>query len=524
MAWQQRMETIKATRVDRTTVVGLIAGILLGLTLGLLIGWVWWPVEWQGQEPAAAPAAAAGSTAAGQFNTPEARYLYLGATADAYVLAAAAGDRNAASLAAQRLAALGGDIRAAFDSAIAFYSAQAGGSTQVSNLTTLAGAVGIPLGTSTSGSETGAAAAPAGQPAVTAAAPAAAATATGATQGGGNPLQWLLSLLAAVLLIGGGLYLLWVLNQRRGLEASSAVADGFDAEEVGASSATVVEAFDRSSLTPMRATVTPAAAMRSTVERPVAVEGRDPHGFDAEDDDEIYPPRRSVTIVDTDETDEDEEVPNGTHGGAAWDDEDGDGEGDEDEDLTGKAEDGTATAAPDEVPPARTNVPGTSVRTAPPPTLQPPTPSRYDRYTTIDSYTATYYLGQVDFDQGKPIGSPSGDGYLGEYSVGIPQKNGLLDHDMEKPIAMEVVLFDKSDGRSTLTTTRLLLSDYAHDHMYEEYQRANPNLAPIVARPNTHFQLEGKQLLLDCLIKDVKYTRDGFFQNVVLELVVKRKA
>ncbi|MFN8465684.1 MAG: hypothetical protein U0X20_09050 [Caldilineaceae bacterium] len=528
MAWQQRMETIKATRVDRTTVVGLIAGIILGLTLGLLIGWVWWPVEWQGPEPASAPSAAAGSTTAGQFNTPEARYLYLGATADAYVLAAAAGDRNAASLAAQRLAALGGDIRSAFDSAIAFYSSQAGGATQVSNLTTLAGAVGIPLGTSTSGSDTSAAAAPGGQPAVEAAAPAAAAATTGTAQGGGNPLQWLLSLLAAVLLIGGGLYLLWVLNQRRGLEASGASADGFDAEEVGTSSATVVEAFDRSSLTPMRATVTPAAAMRSTVERPVAVEGRDPHGFDAEDDDdEIYPPRRGVTIVDTDP---DEQISSAAVRAAAWDDEDnededGDDEGDKDDAPTDKGpEDKAGNAAPDAVPTSRTNAPGTSVNTAPPPTLQPPTPSRYDRYTTIDSYTATYYLGQVDFDQGKPIGSPSGDGYLGEYSVGIPQKNGLLDHDMEKPIAMEVVLFDKSDGRSTLTTTRLLLSDYAHDHMYDEYQRANPNLAPIVARPNTHFQLEGKQLLLDCLIKDVKYTRDGFFQNVVLELVVKRKA
>ena len=522
MAWQQRMETIKATRVDRTTVVGLIAGIILGLTLGLLIGWVWWPVEWQGLEPAAAPAAAAGSTAVSQFNTPEARYLYLGATADAYVLAAAAGDRNAASLAAQRLAALGGDIRSAFDSAIAFYSAQAGGATQVSNLTTLAGAVGIPLGTGTSGSDTSAATAPGGQTAAAAAAPAAAAASSSAAQGsGGNPLQWLLSLLAAVLLIGGGLYLLWMLNQRRGLEASSASADGFDAEEVGTSSATVVEAFDRSSLTPMRTTVTPAAAMRSTVERPVAVEGRDPHGFDAEDDDEIYPPRRVVTIVDTDE---DEEEPNGAHGGAAWDDEDGDGEGDEDDSPTDREPgDEAGSAAPDEVPPARTNIPGTSVRTAPPPTLQPPTPSRYDRYTTIDSHTITYYVGQPDFDQGKPIGSPTGDGYLGEYSVGIPHKNGLLDHDMVKPIAMEVVLFDKSDGRSTLTTTRLLLSDYAHDHLYDEYHAANPNLAPIVARPNTHFQLEGKQLLLDCLIKDVKYTRDGFFQNVVLELVVKRK-
>ena len=217
MAWQQRMETIKATRVDRTTVVGLIVGIILGLTLGLLIGWVWWPVEWQGPAVGAVAetggGAAGSSTAASQFNTPEARYLYLGATADAYALAAAAGDRNAAPVAAQRLAALGGDIRSAFDSAITFYGSQAGGTTQVSNLTTLAAAVGIPLGTST-GAADASTAASTGQSAADA--PAAAAAPASAQQGGGNPLQWVLSLLVALLLIGGGLYLLWTLNQRRG--------------------------------------------------------------------------------------------------------------------------------------------------------------------------------------------------------------------------------------------------------------------------------------------------------------------
>jgi hypothetical protein len=264
MAWQQRMETIKATRVDRTAVTGLIIGILLGLALGLLIGWVWWPVEWQGPEVAAVPAAAlTGDLASsGQFNTPEARYLYLGAAADAYAFASAAGDREAASVAAQRLAALGGDIRSAFDSAIAFYSAQSGGATQVSNLTTLAAAVGIPLGTSAANAATDAAASTAGQAGVQPAAPASAAAdaaqAGAAQAGGSNPLQWLLSLLAALLLIGGGLYLLWVLNQRRGLEASSAASVGFDEEEISTSSTTVVPAFDRNSLSPMRSTVTPA--------------------------------------------------------------------------------------------------------------------------------------------------------------------------------------------------------------------------------------------------------------------------
>jgi hypothetical protein len=527
MAWQQRMEAMKATRVDRTAVTGMIIGIIVGLALGLLIGWVWWPVEWQGTEAVEAVDVAAGTTAGGQFDTPEARYLYLGATADAYVYATAAGQSDAAAVAAQRLAALGGDIRSAFDSSVLFYRAQPGGAEQVSNLTTLAAAVGIPLGTDAADAGgTGAAAAAAGQTADQPAQADSDAQASTAEEAGSNPLQWLVSLVAALLLIGGGLYLLWLLNRRRALEGSDAGPVGFEDEEIGTGSPPIVPAFDRDSLSPMHPSVTPAASMRSAVERPVAVQGTDPHGFEPEEDDDIYPPvRRTDTMVDAEtdtETDEDELLSaNGSEPGNddEWNEGDeGEDEGDEERE-----------AEPDDVPPVRTNAPGASVRTAPPatlqaPTLQPPIPSRYERYTPIDSYTATYYLGQVDFDQGKPIGSPSGDGYLGEYSVGIPQKNGLLDHDLEKPIAMEVVLFDKSDGQSTLTTTRLLLSDYAHDHMYDEYQRANPNLAPIVARPNTRFQLEGKQLLLDCLIKDVKYTRDGFFQSVTLDLVVKRKS
>jgi hypothetical protein len=522
MAWQQRMEAIKATQVDRTAVTGMIIGIIVGLALGLLIGWVWWPVEWQGTEAVAAPPVAAGSTADGLFDTPEARYLYLGATADAYVYATAEGRSDAASVAAQRLAALGGDIRSAFDSTVLFYRAQPGGAEQVSNLTTLAAAVGITLETDAADAgATGAAAPAAGEAAAQPAGADSAAQASTAQEAGSNPLQWLVSLVAALLLIGGGLYLLWLLNRRRALEGNDAAPVAFEDEEIGTESP-IVPAFDRDSLSPMRSGVTPAASMRSTVERPVAVQGTDPHGFEPEEDDDIYPPVQRADAMDDTDTDEDELL-SGNGSGPGNDDEwnemdEEEVEGDEERD-----------AEPDDVPPVRTNVPGASVRTAPPPTLQaptlqPPIPSRYERYTPIDSYTATYYLGQVDFDQGKPIGSPSGDGYLGEYSVGIPQKNGLLDHDLEKPIAMEVVLFDKSDGQSTLTTTRLLLSDYAHDHMYDEYQRANPNLAPIVARPNTRFQLEGKQLLLDCLIKDVKYTRDGFFQSVTLDLVVKRKS
>lgn len=532
MAWQQRLEAMKATRVDRTTVGGLVLGGILGLALGLLIGWVWWPVEWQGPEPAAPAAAAAGAAETGaftggsQFDAATTRALFLGATADAFVYATGQGSRDAAAMATQRLAALGGDLPAAFDQAIAFYEAQPAAAAQVSNLNTLAAAVGItPSG---SGSAGDAAAAPTAA-AAAAAAPAgqtAAGAQTGATlvEGGsvqgasGNLLGWVASLLVAALLIGGGVFLLLRLNRTKGLEPSSVGSGGsggtdgspaFDDEQPPAG-APSVPAFDRDSLSPMRAAMTPAASVRSSVERPVAVGGREPHGFDAEDDEDAYPPAgpRTVTAFYT----ADEDYVRDPQIDARAEDDDWNGGAQESEEEEGDAE----------PPPVRSGLAGTSVRTPPPPTLQPPTPSRFDRYSVVESFTYTYYLGQVDTDKGKHLSSPSGD-YIGEFSVGLAQDNGVADNDMMKPAAMEVVLFDKTDGRTTHTTTRVLLSEYAHDHLAATYERANPNLAPIVAQSNTRFQLEGSELLLDVLIQDVKYTREGFFQNLTLDLTAKRK-
>jgi hypothetical protein len=542
MAWQQRMEAMKATRVDRTTVGGLAIGGLLGLTLGLLIGWVWWPVEWQGTAPVVTPGATAAEFSGGsQFDDVTTRSLFLGATADAYVYSIAQGNRDAAAVATQRLAALGGDLPAAFDEAIGFYAAQPAGAAQVTNLTTLATAVGITPGSSDAAAAAAVTAAPAAVEG--AGAPAAAAESqTGATlvAGGGaqassnNLLGWVLSLLAAALLIGGGIFLLLRLNRGGDMEASSvgpggSGGDAFD-DEMPPGGPPSVPAFDRSTLSSMRAPVAPAASVRSPVERPVAVTGHDPHGFEAEDDEDAYAGagRRTVSAYQVGDTDDEY-----THAPAAGLEDEADDWIDEElEEETEEERPGEDTNSPPaganaspavEPPPTRSNLGGTSVRTPPPPTLQPPTPSRFERYQPIDNFTYTYSLGQADTDKGRHIGAPDGDGYLGEYSVGIPQKNGLLDHDMLKPIAMEVVLFEKSDVRSTLTTTRLLLSTYADDHQREEYKRSNPNLAPIVAQPNTRFQLEGNELLLDVLIREVTYTREGFFQNVVLDLAVKRK-
>jgi len=561
MTWQSAWEQAKSVRLRRHTVIGLVAGILIGLTLGLLIGWVWWPVEWQGAETAAVPAATTVTgTLGSQFETPEAKALYLGAVADSFVYASAAGETDAAAIAAQRLAALGGDMRAAFNNAIDFYNAQAGGAARVNNLTTLAMAVGIPL-------NNGAAAAPAAG----ATAPAAAATAgvgeqagvgtastaasTAANTGSSN---WLLTLLGALLLIGGGIAILLYLQRRQ----AAAEDGGAFVEEEPASAEPSAVAFARDELNPPRTSYTPAASVRSTVGRPQAVQGG---GFDSEDLNE-YGSEYGNEYGDVDDENGDEaryaaEDARDAHVGYRSlnvEDEDRDAWGDDNNEDEEEADAGepqerrgpppsgfvTSVGATPPFsgggatstqgaggqggqPPAASQTPAAQpapARTSP--TLQPPTPSRYEHFAPVESYTATYYVGRADFDYTKNVPSLDGNGYDGEYGIGIHEKLGLLNNDLEKVIAIDVYLFDKTDERQPITISRSLLSLFA-DKRRAEFERAgdreNKTLPPIVAQPNTNFQLEGRQLLLDCLIKQVDYTTEGYFRSVTVELVLKRK-
>ena len=96
--------------------------------------------------------------------------------------------------------------------------------------------------------------------------------------------------------------------------------------------------------------------------------------------------------------------------------------------------------------------PNLSARTSP--TLQPPTPSRYEHFAPVESYTATYYVGRADFDYTKNVPNLDGNGYDGEYGIGIHEKLGLLNNDLEKVIAIDVYLFDKTDERQPITISR----------------------------------------------------------------------
>jgi hypothetical protein len=148
---------------------------------------------------------------------------------------------------------------------------------------------------------------------------------------------------------------------------------------------------------------------------------------------------------------------------------------------------------------------------------------RTERYTTLDSHTATYQVGMLDFDYTKNVENTKGTGYIGEYGIGISERHGTINNNLEQVVALEVYLFDKTDETQMSTVTRVLLSEYAHDNLYKVFDREKQSADPITAQPNTNFQIEGKQLLLDCTVTDVRYTRDGIFQAITVEMVLKQK-
>ncbi len=181
-------------------------GALVGLAMGLLIGWVLWPVEWQG------------ATLRDLDATGKAEYI--AAVADAFVIY---DSPEAAAIAQQRLAALQSELDSEFVAAIRHFqsSAQAERAIRISNIGRLANALGMipPDLASASAIEQTASSGSAGVAADDAATSggASAAESTAATDsnttdaaatGAISWFRWLLWLLAALLLLGGGLYLL----------------------------------------------------------------------------------------------------------------------------------------------------------------------------------------------------------------------------------------------------------------------------------------------------------------------------
>lgn len=498
MTSQPLWEQIKSARISRGGLIGLLAGILLGLVLGLLIGWVWWPVEWQNGD--------------GAVTVAEAEYMSL--VADAYQ--GAGGAPGATEFARARLAQMDLATAENFLAATEYFAAQPGRSDQVRNLVTLSIALGTPLDVAANPALADAMAPP-DAPALSGASSADSVQSDAApvqAQGqGGGVNGFALVLLLALVLFAGGAYFYYVVTRQRNTavaETWTTTAGGFTDEEVdesaGAASATntPIAAFDpwARQAAPPRAAPASNFSTRSYSTPNTSPPVLGPSGFDPDDDFDAGARTSTAYLArpaDEPGSDDDDE----------YEDEDG-----EEAALTVNA----ATAAP------MTSTAGmtTAKTSAPPP---PAVPSRYERYKTIDSYAAAFHAGMANVDFMRNVEDAATGRYIGEYGMFVHDRHGLLNGSMDDVIAFEVTLVDKVDEHPALTTiARNLISEYAHDALYSQFAGDSQNRGqPITAQKGTNFQLEGDQLLLDCTVTEVTYTKDGVFRSLTLDMVLKRR-
>lgn len=500
----------------------LLIGIIVGLSVGLLVGWVIWPVEWQG------------ATLNELFPTDKAEYL--AAVADAYALNRTP---EAVEIAQRRVAPLGNNLSTELAAAIAHFSAAdtADRELRIGNLSLLASTLGVSTPTLVGVTQDTA-------PADSAAAPVpdAAATPPDTTTTSSGWLTWLLYVLAGVLLILAGLYVILRLRQQR--QSSAQLGEHID-REIGALQQVAVDPWERRTHSYVAAEDDPAQDFNTTGngwQNPTAARvPEDEYSFD--DDPEEPSHVRSgannwvganrgnhVTQLRLDEeqaeADEDfveeegdEEAQPSTPyrlepGGA--------GPSQSSSRIPGALSTPSETALSPSRPAAAFSLSSAS-------TERPAAARAVSKNKLLEIYTAQYQVGLRDYDESHPIMDPVAGKYVGECGMGTSTKNGLLQNNPDQVVALEVWLFDKTDEKNVGTQTRVLLSEYAIDHnlvqAFTKERQDDPR--PFTAQPNTRFQLESQNLLLDCTITEASYASSGptkgIFQNVTVEMSVYKK-
>lgn len=520
------MQQMQPQQVNRN--IAIVAGLLIGLVLGLFIGWVLWPVEWRGASP--------------NELFPEDKANYLSAVADAYVMY---GTTDSAEVARQRVSSFGDRLGSEIEAAIAYYSAsnQEDKSIRISNLTTLASALGVALPNLVDLTQNEQAPA---QPTTAIESPTVEEPATGMSW-----LSWLIYLLLAVMVILLGVYLLLrLVRQRQASPTDGDIGQHID-EEIGAASEAAYDDWPQPERndTPeddTRIREGRYGAERASTWRPAVVaRADDPDGYSFDEEPEespslrdsggnassgrsgpytqfrLDPSRHALTNVDEEEDDDLLEV-------------------DEDEPLEPPARaPAIRFGSIERTPPPSTALP-TSAEGAAPPAAAPFRPeaarsaalassAKASKYKMLEIYTAHYQVGAPEYDESHPITDPYTAKYIGECGMGASPKNGSFQNTPDQVIALEIWLFDKIDERSPATQTRMLFSEYAIDHQLDQafLKERQDDPRPIVAQPNVHFQLESQNLMLDCTIIEAIYTPSGpmkgAFQSVKVEMAVHRK-
>lgn len=513
------------------TYVTLAVGVLLGFVLGLIIAWGIFPVQWTNAWP-------------GDL-TQEARAQYLAAVAESYVYY---GDAEAAELARNRLFDLNENLGEEIAAAQAYFldNPQRNSRVYVSNLGQLAQALNVESPDiivdvpATEGAEVAAIPQP-------------------ADAGVGDTVRawvnWTLTLLAALLLVGGGIYIIGRLNQRRRSGSVDYVEDdepgGFD-EEAPNYGAAGRNPFMRPAGGAQRRG-TPGTAVDAS---PGAPRSPEEYGFAAEDEDEtVFSQGRAMTedgpsregeplddeaytadrqrqsgaasnkaSYDAPFEDDREDAEFGRSSAAATDFADYDDDEYEDDEYEEVYVD----------PPRRETVIDQAdfdEEALEEPLMPASTASRVAQpepanLSTLDSFTVQFQAGMLDYDQSYSILDPNGGRYIGDCGMGINMKNGVLQDSPESVIALDVWLVDKMQDKSYSSQTRVLICEYVEDHNLDSaFTRERPNdPSPFVPHPGTKFQLRGPSLLLDCEVLEADYVTDGenvgIFQNLKINLTV----
>lgn len=430
--------------VKRLSGASLLIGAVIGLLVGLLIGWVIWPVQWSNAWPADL--------------SPEAKAQYLVSVAQVYSYY---NDDLAAETARNRLLNLNEDLATEIAAAQTFFEENPQRDSRV--YITMLGQLAAGLGISS--------------PDIIMPAPAGAETDATPKPAAETPswLTWTLSFLGIIILVGGGIYLISKLAQRRTRVApheTEETGDEFD-DDFG------VDRYGPSG-------VPQGSAQRTASRTGYGVQAADDYGFTMEPDDaDLY--STGATIQETVE-EPDEEY---------YDEEEFDGAG-------------SGPVAAQIAPSGKT--------------------ARQASGRVLDTFIAHYQAGVIDFDQSFKIVDPETNRYVGECGMGVNVKNGILQDDPENVIALDVWLYDQKMEKSLGNRTRVLLSEYAIDRNLEPaFMRERPNdPPPVVAQPGVSFQLKGQSLVLDCEVVEAGYatsSRDaGIFQSIKVEMTVRSRA
>jgi hypothetical protein len=515
----------------------LIVGAVLGLLLGLFIAWVVWPVQWSNAWP--------------PDLSDQAKADYIAAVADAYV---AARSDDAASIAYQRLSSFGDEMEIELVAAETYFqdNPTSDSALRINNIQELAASMQP---------------APTPEPPTDAPEADVSEDANGASEDedaqeqvtpvepddSSNWLQLALWLLAAFLLIAGGI---WVLRAVIGPQSKTSSPEDYDEDDIDEFTDEELDSLhhDHASDAVVGAAATTAIFDDAAADEP-QIEDEDSEVVGTEEDMAVSASAQASQIpaavpVDTGDEHPSIAVRAGTAGAASdstyYEDQDGYGFGPETDLPEGG---GSTTVIVDtelDSPPVGAPV---NSKAGPDETIQPESKSTTDDALKsaflasgreISRFTAIYYPMLDEYEEAFRIidvdTNVDGGSYIGDCGMGVNMKYGFVQHNPEQVTALDVWLIDLVQEGAISFHSQTLVSkhgaanmpgDKTGDSESDEAEDAQPAITLESAKAGDRFQIVGENLLVDGEVVSVSYmtsgTAEGVFQGLEVSLVVSHK-